>query len=542
MHSKTHLVFKVVILINLLLCIEINAQTITTFAGNGTSTFSGDGGSALLSGITNPTYGAFDKNGNYYFADGLSHRIRMIDQNGVIITVVGNGTGAYVGDGLASTSVGINRPHSVKLDTAGNMYIPQYNNAYVRYVNVSSGLIYTFAGTGTGAYSGDGTPATAAEIWNPQDVAIDRKGNVYIADMYNHRVRKVNSSGIISTYAGTGVMSFSGDGGPATSAELSYPGGLAVDDTGNLYIADASSFVCRVRKVDTNGIITTVAGNGSSTYMGDGVPATSAAIAPFTVALDKQNNIYISDRFNHRVYKVDKSTGILYCIAGNGTGSDAGDGGAATAAGLFTPTGVSVDDCGNVYIPTIGDLTPGSGRRIRKVTFNPPTTPTITLSGITTATVGATVTVSATVSGAGSSYTIRWFKNSSLFSTTTTPTTTFVKAAGTDTITARIVPTIVYCYDSTTAAPHLVLETSVGVGYVPERQACSVYPNPAQQELAISSPYPIHTITITSPVGQQWLAHSGGGSTVVRLSVAHLTPGMYIVRVNNSYSTKMVKE
>ncbi len=337
-------------------------------------------------------------------------------------------------------------------------------------------------------------------------------------------------------------MGYSGDGGPATNADMGYPGGVAVDDTGNLYVADPSSLVCRVRKVDTNGIITTVAGNGSSTYVGDGIPATSAAIAPFTVALDKQNNIYMSDRFNHRVYKVDKSTGILYCIAGNGTGSDAGDGGAATAAGLFTPTGVSVDDCGNVYIPTIGDLTPGSGRRIRKVTFNPPTTPTITLSGITTATVGATVTVNATVSGAGSSYAIRWYRNSALFSTTTTPTTTFVKGTGIDTITARIVPTIVYCYDSTMAAPHRVLEAPVAIGSVPERQQYSVYPNPAQQQLTISSPAAIHTITISSPVGQQWLAYTGSGSSEVQLSVAHLPAGLYIVRVNNGYSTKMIKE
>jgi hypothetical protein len=527
----------------LLLCHNSQSQIISTIAGTGSLAYSGDGGAAVSAGITNPIGGCFNQNGVYIFPDYNANRIRAIYPNGIIYTIGGNGVGTYGGDGSLATATGITRPQNVKLDTLNNVFIAQHNDNVIRKIDVSTGLIYTIAGTGMGAFSGDGGPATAAELWNPHDVAFDRKGNIYIADMFNHRVRKINHLGVISTIAGTGIASYSGDGGPATSAELSYPTGLALDDTGNVYIADPSSFVCRIRKVDTNGIITTIAGNGSGTYVGDGIPATSAAIAPVTVALDKQNNIYMSDRFNHRVYKVDKSTGILYCIAGNGTGSDAGDGGAATAAGLYTPTGVSIDDCGNVYIATIGDISiPISGRRIRKVTFNPPTTPTITLGGITTATVGATVTVSAAVSGAGGSYTIRWFRNSSLFSTTTTPTTTFVKGMGIDTITARIVPTIVYCYDSTTAAPHLVLETPVGVGYVPERQQYSVFPNPAQQQLSISSPAAIHTITISSPVGQQWLAYTSSGSTEVQLSVAHLPQGVYIVRVNNSYTTKMVKE
>jgi hypothetical protein len=253
------------------------------------------------------------------------------------------------------------------------------------------------------------------------------------------------------------------------------------------------------------------------------------------LAIDDTGNIYFADDANDRVRKID-TFGFVHTIVGNGTESLSGDGGPASAATVNDPEGVAIDACGNLYISD------KSNNRIRKVTFHPPTTPTITLGGITTATVGATVTVSAAVSGAGSSYTIRWYRNSSLFSTTTIPTTTFVKGIGIDTITARIVPTIVYCYDSTMAAPHRVLEAPVAIGSVPERQQYSVYPNPAQQQLNISSPAPIHTITISSPVGQQWLAYTGSGSTEVQLSVAHLPPGVYIVRVNNGYSTKMVKE
>jgi hypothetical protein len=356
---------------------------------------------------------------------------------------------------------------------------------------------------------------------------------MYIADVQNYRIRKVDPAGIITTFAGTGASASSGDGGPATAADIWLPQGIATDDTGNVYIAEKIGN--KVRKVNLAGIITTVAGNGLATYIGDGIQATSASINPLRIAISSMGELYIADEFNRRILKVDAS-GIIHSIAGNGISGFSGDGGSATSAQLNYPAGLEFDACGNLYIPDV------SNRRIRKVTLNPPTTPTITLSGITTATVGATVTVSATVSGAGSSYTIRWFRNSSLFSTTTTPTTTFVKGAGTDTITARIVPTIVYCYDSTTAAPHLVLEAPVAIGYVPERQQYRVFPNPAQQQLTISSPAPIHTITISSPVGQQWLAYTGSGSTEVQLSVAHLPAGLYIVRVNNGYSTKMVKE
>lgn len=521
----------------------IYGQIITTIAGNGSSVFSGENVMSISASTPNPSGGTFDKYGNYFFTDIVnSHRVRCISTNGIIKTVVGNGVAGFSGDGGLATAASLNRPHSIKIDTIGNYYIVDQQNSRIRKIDYSTGMISTIAGNGSFLHGGDGGDATLASFSNPQDIALDKKGNIYIADLGSHRIRKIDVTGTISTFAGLGTLGFSGDGGLATAAELGYPSGIEVDDTGNLYIADASSLVCRVRKIDTFGIITTIAGNGSSSFSSDGLLAVSTPIAPYKVAI-YQGDVFVCDQFNNRIYRIEKTTGILYNVAGNGITGDGGDGGLATSASLNKPTGISIDVCGNAYITNSWSSgTPGSGRRIRKVTFNPPTTPTITLSGITTATVGATVTVNATVSGAGSSYTIRWFRNSSLFSTTTTPTTTFVKGIGIDTITARIVPTIVYCYDSTMAAPHRVLEAPVAIGSVPERQQYSVYPNPAQQQLNISSPAAIHTITISSPVGQQWLAYTGSGSTEVQLSVAHLPPGLYIVRVNNGYSTKMIKE
>ena len=509
------------------------SQSITTICGNGSVTYSGDNGSALLAGINLPASGNFDLKGNYYFVGGLSsNRIRMVNTSGIIQTVAGISTAGYSGDGGPATAAQLKQPYGVALDNMGNLYIADYGNYRIRKINFSTQIIETIAGNGIAATTGDGAAAISASVV-PYGICVDKIGNIFFIDGYGTKVRKIDLSGVISTIGGTGIGGFSGDGGPATNAMLSINYGICVDTSNNIYISNDT----RIRKINmTTGIISTIAGTGVSAYDTENIPATSASFNAITINIDNKNNIiYIADIVNDRVYSINSSD-TFNLIAGTGFGGYNGDGIPATASQLFNPQGVSIDDCGNIYIAD------SDNRRIRKVTLNPPTTPTITLSGITTATVGATVTVNATVSGAGSSYAIRWYRNSALFSTTTTPTTTFVKGIGIDTITARIVPTIVYCYDSTTAEPHVVMEAPVGVGYVPERQQYTVYPNPAQQQLTISSPAPIHTITISSPVGQQWLAYTGNGSKEVQLSVAHLPPGLYIVRVNNGYSTKMIKE
>jgi sugar lactone lactonase YvrE len=519
----------------LLISINVSAQNIITITGGGTSGL-GDGGLATLASIGYTAGITIDKTGNLYIADQNSHRIRKVDLGtGIITTIAGTGVAGNSGDGFLATLAELNTPSFVCVDVNNNIFISDVLNRIIRKIDIATGIISTFAGNGLMASSGDGGSALLASFITPVGINFDKFGNLYIADMGAHNIRKIDVAGNISTFAGNGTPGFSGDDNLAVTANLNTPRDIGIDTNGNVYIADGNNN--RIRKVTiSTGIITTVAGNISGGYTGDEISATSSGLsAPWGVDFDSENTMYIADRSNHRIRKVN-SLGIISTVAGIGTNGFSGDFGLATTAQLSGPQGVITDQCNNLYIAD------QNNRRIRKVTFNSPSTPTITLGGITTATVGATVTVNATVSGTGSSYTIRWFRNSSLFSTTTTPTTTFVKGTGIDTITARIVPTIVYCYDSTTAAPHRVLEAPVDIGDLPQRQQYSVYPNPAQLQLTISSPAPIHTITISSPMGQQWLAHTGSGSNEVPLSIAHLPAGLYIVRVNNGYTTKMIKQ
>ena len=243
----------------------------------------------------------------------------------LITTVAGNGTPSYSGDGGPATTAGLNNPCGVAFDAAGNLYISDLGNARIRKVD-TNGIISTVAGNGHPTYAGDGGAATNASL-SPKGVALDASGDLYITDTNNQRIRKVGTNCIISTVAGNGHPTYAGDGGAATNASLHYPWSVALDAAGNCYIADQNSN--RVRKVDTNGIISTVAGNGSASSAGDGCPATNAGIYyPAGVALDAIGNLYIADLFGSRVRKVNNS-GIISTVAGGGSG---GDGGAATKA------------------------------------------------------------------------------------------------------------------------------------------------------------------------------------------------------------------
>lgn len=263
-----------------------------------------------------------------------------------IKTIAGTGAWGSIGDGGPATAAEFLDIFGVTTDRTGNVYIVDDGNNNVRIVN-SSGIVNAFAGNGTIGFSGDGGPATAAELWYPQNAAVDKAGNVYIADSRNNRVRMVNTSGIISTFAGNGTGSFSGDGGPATAAELYGPYGVAIDGAGNIYIADYSNN--RVRIVNPAGIINTFAGNGLTNFSGDGGPATAAEIGPIAVATDNNGNVYIADEANDRIRMVHIS-GIINTIAGNGALSFSGDGGLATAAEINGPDGVATDLAGNIYI------------------------------------------------------------------------------------------------------------------------------------------------------------------------------------------------
>lgn len=326
---------------------------ITTVAGNGAASFSGDGGSATSASLNIPIGVVVDGAGNLFIADSSNHRIRKVDHvTQIITTVAGNGTEGFSGDGGLATTASLNVPTGVALDSSGNLYITDKGNNRLRKVDHTTQIITTLAGNGTGAFSGDGGPATSAGL-EPETVAVDGSGNLFIADFANNRVRKVDTGGTITTIAGNGTGAFSGDGGPATSASLFFPRGVAFDSSGNLFIADANNL--RIRKVDTAGTITTVAGNGNFSFSGDGGAATSAGMAPDRVGVDSAGNLFIADCCgpdpgNNRVRKVDHATQKISTIAGNGSPSFLGDAGPATQASLHAPQGVAQDSAGNLFV------------------------------------------------------------------------------------------------------------------------------------------------------------------------------------------------
>jgi sugar lactone lactonase YvrE len=287
---------------------KVTASTgkISTVAGNGTRGYSGDGGAATSAELYYPSGITLDSSGNIYIADWGNNRIRKVSAStGNISTVVGNGTQGFAGDGGAATSAELYHPGGVALDSAGNIFVADTHNNRIRKVLLSTGDISTVAGNGTEGYSGDGGAATSAELFYPGGIAFDNAGNFYIADESNSRIRKVTiSTGYISTVAGDGLNGYSGDGGAATSAKLYEPIGVAVDRAGNLYIADEQNN--RVREVNAvTGIISTVAGNGTAGYSGDaGPPSTAELNNPCSVTVDSSGNVYIADFQNNRVRKV----------------------------------------------------------------------------------------------------------------------------------------------------------------------------------------------------------------------------------------------
>jgi sugar lactone lactonase YvrE len=321
---------------------------INTFAGNGSNTYSGDGGPATSASIQGPGGLAMDGT-TLIIADTYNCRIRQVVA-GTITTIAGNGACTFGGDGGPATSASIYYPGDVALDSSGDLYIADTLNCRVR--KVSGGTITTVAGTGTCGFTGDGGPATSANIAGSDAIGFDASDNLYIGGGPCY-VRMVDSGGTITTVAGDSVgnCGFSGDSGPATSALLQDSYGLEFDASGNMYIADQNN--CRVRMVDTLGTITSVVGNGACTSSGDGGPATSASIQfPNALVFDNAGNMYATDYGNCRVRKIDTG-GTIYAFAGSGNGCGFfGDGGPAAAAGtyLFNPDGLTVDAIGDVFI------------------------------------------------------------------------------------------------------------------------------------------------------------------------------------------------
>ena len=322
---------------------------ITTIAGTGEAGFSGDGGPATAAQLNYPTSIVVDAAGNVFFSDWANNRIRKISTSGIITTVAGNGNYGFSGDGGQATSAMLNGAYGIAIDASNVLYIADWNNHRIRKV-APDGIITTIAGTAAGAgFSGDGGPATAARLNSPSGVAVDANGNIYIGDYQNWRIRKISTSGVISTLAGTGTQGAAGDGGAATAAQMSFFAGPTVDGSGNVYVSDF--FNNRIRKISTNGIITRVAGTtaGPGNY-GDGGPATLAALSnPLGLAVDVSGNFLIADRWNQRIRRVN-TAGIISRIAGPNNFGFGGDGNLATLARLSFPTDVKADGNGNIYI------------------------------------------------------------------------------------------------------------------------------------------------------------------------------------------------
>ena len=330
-----------------------NLDLITSVAGTGTDGFSGDGGPATNAQLRFAVNAAAGPSNAWVIADTANHRIRKVDAQGVIATLAGNGSFGYDGDGAAATNAMLGLPEGVAMDREGNVYIADTENQRIRKVDVH-GIITTIAGVGTAGESGDGGSALSAQLNFPRGLAVDSAGNVYIADSENNRIRKVATNGVITTVAGNGVYAYGGDGGAATNASLQAPSGVAVDSAGHVYIADR--YNNRIRKVDVTGTITTLAGNGNFGYSGDGGAATNATLNyPFAVAVDWVGRVYISDTENTRIRRVE-TNGIIQVLAGNGNFGYSGDGGPALDARLDSPNGVAVDEQGRVYVADYNNL------------------------------------------------------------------------------------------------------------------------------------------------------------------------------------------
>jgi sugar lactone lactonase YvrE len=523
-------VFNKILTTNLLF-----GQIITTVAGGATGHggYWGEGGPATAAELSAPASVAVDGDGYIYIGD--KERILKVNAlTGIITTIAGTGILGYNGDGIPATDAQLNWAGGIIFDNSGNLIIGDAMNNRIRKINTATDTISTIAGNGILGSTGDGGPATSAEIFTGY-LNWDIFGNLYMGD--KRKIRKVNSSGIISTIAGTGLAGLTGDGVPATSTDMGFPNGVATDIAGNLYFAN-DTFGSIEKVTISTGIITRVAGTGNlihSPYSGDGIPATTCHISPIGLNVDDTGNIYITDGVNNRIEKVD-TFGIIHTLAGTGTGGFSGDGGQATSAQISVPEFVTFDACGNMYIADFNNY------RIRKVTFPPRlTVPSITLTGIVTSPIGSNVTITASIINAGSSYLIHWMNHGIEFTTTTVPSVTYTKLPGIDTITAKVLPTGYGCWDSTTSAGHVVSVNTDGLAsrYMGAGEVY-IWPNPAYKILNIVAGGSISNVTITNLLGQI-IVNEAYNSDKVQVNIAALPSGIYFVKTENNGVTTINK-
>lgn len=325
--------------------------SIETIAGTGQAGYGGDGGPAAAAELDQPFHCDLDREGNLYFAEAGNHCVRRLNlRTGVVTTVAGCGRAGYTGDGGPATEATMNEPYALQVDWNGDLYIVDRLNAVVRRVDGATGGISTVAGTGEKGYGGDGGPGTRAQMREPNDCFLDGKGGLLIADIQDQRVRRLDlRSGAISTFSGTGEKARDGDGGPASDAAINGARAVCGDGQGNIYICEREGNA--VRRVDGAGNISTIAGeSGELGYSGDGGPAIRATFrGPKAIRCDDAGNIFVVDTENHAVRRIDRASGVITTVAGGHRGGE-GDGGPATMAGLDRPHGCVIDASGNLYI------------------------------------------------------------------------------------------------------------------------------------------------------------------------------------------------
>ena len=576
---------KQIFLFLFLLPIIGRGQIIYTFAGDSTIGYSGDGGQATAAALNSPHSVSLDIWGNIYIADFGNNNIRKIDiVTGVISTIAGNGVAGYSGDGGAATSAKLNGPTCVVVDSLGNIYIADDFNNRVRKVNFADGVITTIAGNGTSGDSGDGGAATDAELYSPIGIALDRSMNYYIVCAMSTRVRKVNSAGTISTFAGTSTSGYSGDGGPATGAEFVMPSRVASDLFGNVYVSD---WGCNcIRKIRSDGIISTFAGNDTAGYNGDWLPATSAKLDGVVgVVSDINGNVYVAEYLNNRVRRINSENKLIYTIAGCGISGYLGDGNTATSAELNGPYGVTIDLGGNIYIADADNA------RIRKIngicgntdiclgtttTFSYPSlsgywtssNPLIasidSITGVTTGITSGVAVISYTDSGSvyyvklkvdtipnsgivtgvdsvcigftdtlsTASYSGIWYTSNGAVGVSSSGVLTglstgfdtvfyvLANACGSDT---SIFPVSVP--DSLTCSPLNLNKNELHLGNL------SLYPNPSYSLLTISYPIQITKVTIANTLGQIVYANYCD-KREIQINVSGFQNGIYFVTIN----------
>ena len=524
------------IIIVLLLSKITTGQIITTIAGNGTANYVSSNNNSLTNGIGYPLRAAFDKMGNYYFASYDLHRVFKVDNSGIISCIAGTGIAGFSGDSGLAIAAKLNTPLFIAIDSSNDIFISDCYNHRVRRIDHITGIITTYAGSGAvglgnGSYSGDSSIAINATFNGTYGLCFDTTWNLYIADCYNGRVRKVDAlTHIVNTVVGNGVLGFSGDNNLAINAELNAPVGICIDNNSSLIIADGLTNN-RVRKVNVAGIISTIAGNGSTAYLGDSVLATNTGFSQlYDVATDKANRVFIADRAHNRIRMID-SAGIVHTIVGTGVAGFSGDSGIATNAQIYYCEGISFDKCGNLYISDFAN------RRIRKVWFNTDTLPH-SAEAITpndTVSTGTQVTTTASIN-TGTITSCQWIKNG-INTGTNSSSYTYTPTNG-DSV--YCIVTVRACtgrmYTDTTTAIHITVNSGVGVAST-TNYTNYTYPNPVHDVLQVET-----------TEAQQYVLHNLMGVAILQgtvdknnsIDMKAIPSGIYLLQLTNTQGQREV--